>query len=105
PSGTAQPANGGYTVREKPSTQTEIKWNSGVETETMEWVRPVPSITDENENIDELENTPAYIRKKIKMDNRLSGIENEVSKYTLSSDKENTVRLRDNNSYLYDVVD
>ncbi|MDR1156009.1 MAG: cell division protein FtsZ [Bacteroidales bacterium] len=110
PLDTTLPGNPGkYTVRDKPaSTQTEIKWNpseAAVETETAEWVRPVPSITDENANIDELENTPAYIRKKNKMDNRLSGTENEVSKYTLSSDKENTVRLRDNNSYLYDVVD
>jgi cell division protein FtsZ len=110
--GISQPAGPGkYIIRDRPaSTQTEIRWNlseTDVETvtETAERVRPVPSIADENLNIDELENTPAYIRKKIKIDNQLSGTENEVSKYTLSSDKENTVRLRDNNSYLYDVVD
>ena len=101
-----------YEVRDKPtSTQTEIRWNPS---ETAMAVadepvgcttRIIPSVVDENINIDELENIPAYIRKKIKIDNQLSGTENEVSKYTLASDKENTVRLRDNNSYLYDRVD
>ncbi len=96
-----------YEVREKrTSTQNKIEWSlPEAATETLERPRPVPSIIDENANIDELENTPAYIRKKIKLDNQTSGTETEVSKYTLSSDKDNMVRLRDNNSYLYDVVD
>ena len=102
-----------YRVVERPTAvQTKIQWEEGdvdVEIETMEPpkpTRPIPSILDENANIDELENTPAYIRKQIKLDNQRAGVEKEVSKYTLSSDKKtNTVRLRDNNSYLYDVVD
>jgi cell division protein FtsZ len=97
-----------YEVREKQvSTQQKIEWESSADamTETAERTRAIPSIVDENANIDELENTPAYLRKKIKIDSQACGTENEVSKYTLSSDKDNTVRLRDNNSYLYDVVD
>ena len=100
-----------YFVRDRQvSVQTEIKWDfaeteTALATEFAEHARPVPSILDENADIDELENIPAYIRKKIKIENQLSGTEKEVSKYTLSSDKENTVRLRDNNSYLYDRVD
>ncbi len=107
PGDSTTPKHGKYEVREKQaSTQTEIKWNT-VEpvTETMERPRSIPSIVDENANIEELENVPAYIRKKVKIDSPISGTESEVSKYTLSSDKDNTVRLRDNNSYLYDVVD
>jgi cell division protein FtsZ len=109
-SGAPQSVNSGkYIVRDKPTTtQAEIKWSlsdSDIEVETMERTRPIPTISDENMNVDELENTPAYIRKKTKMENLLSGRENEVSKYTLSSDKENTVRLRDNNSFLYNRVD
>ena len=112
--GAEQPVHQGeYIVREKQvATQTEIAWPQSVialETETLtepvERVRPAPFIFDENANIDELENTPAYIRKKIRIDNQLLGTEKEMSKYTLSSDKDNTVLLRDNNSYLYDVVD
>ena len=113
PSGNSQPSGAvKYEIREKQvSTQTETKWDTyaSVETETMERerpVRPVPYIFAEGANIDEIESIPAYKRKKVKIDNQLSGSENEVSKYTLSSDREtNTVRLRDNNSYLYDVVD
>ena len=104
--------HGTYIVREKqPSTQTEIKWNlaepdTDVATEPVELERIIPSVVGENINVDELENTPAIVRKKIKLENQLSGTEKEVSKYTLSTDKkENTVRLRDNNSYLNDVAD
>jgi hypothetical protein len=49
---------------------------------------------------------PAYIRKKVQLNSRPSESTHEVSKYTLSSDQEtNTVRIRDNNPYLHDVVD
>ncbi len=97
-----------FEIREKPtSTQSKIEWSISTETtiEPLERPHSVPSIIDENLNIEELENTPAYIRKKIKIDNQTPGAEKEVSKYTLGSDENNTIRLRDNNSYLYDVVD
>ena len=101
-----------YVVREKkPTTQIEINWNpaqtdTDVDTEQIEQTRIVPFLVDENADIDELENVPACTRKKKKLENQLSGTEKIVSKYTLSTDKkENTVRLRDNNSYLHDVVD
>jgi len=89
--------------------QTKIKWNTpaaSVETETLERPsRPIPVILADNANIEELENTPAYVRKKKRIENQTPGVEKEMSKYTLVSDKVNTVRLRDNNSYLYDVAD
>jgi len=100
-----------YEVRDKPaSTQTEFRWNlsditTAVASEPECTTRVIPLVVDENANIDELENIPAYIRKKKNIDHQLSGTEKEVSKYTLASDKENTVRLRENNSYLFDVVD
>ena len=100
-----------FEVRDKPaSNQTEFRWNpsdiaTDVAGEPECTTRIIPLVVDENANIDELENTPAYIRKKKNLDNQLPGTEKEVSKYTLNSDKENTIRLRDNNSYLYDVVD
>jgi len=99
-----------YEVRERSyPVQTEIKWNTptaSVETETLERpTRQIPVILEDNANIDELENTPAYVRKKKKIENQTFGIEKEMSKYTLVSDKENIIRLRDNNSYLYDKAD
>jgi len=102
-----------YYIREKPiATQPKIKWDIAepvteiVTEELYERTSPVQSILDENADIDELENTSAYIRKKkVIINTQLSGTEREMSKYTLSSDKANTVRLRDNNSYLYNRVD
>ena len=113
-SGNAQPAwSTKFEIREKKTAiQTEIKWDmaevcvADVAPEPVESKRAVPFVVDENVSIDEMENTPAIHRKKkIILDNQLSGTVREVSKYTLSSDRENTVRLRDNNSYLHDVVD
>ncbi len=60
-----------------------------------------------NDKIEELENQPAYIRKKIKLEdegNRPSA-SNPVSRYSLSDDEDNIPRLREDNSYLHDNVD
>ena len=101
-----------YFVRERTATyQPKLQYeyeesDVDVAVDTLERPRGIPLVVDENINIDELENIPALVRKKIQLENQLSGIEKEVSKYTLSTDKkDNTVRLRDNNSYLHDVAD
>ncbi|HSH50907.1 MAG TPA: cell division protein FtsZ [Bacteroidales bacterium] len=58
------------------------------------------------DNIDEIENEPAYKRKKIKIDQPVHSKESDVSRYSLEDDEdENTTRLRPNNSYLHDNVD
>jgi cell division protein FtsZ len=60
-----------------------------------------------NDRIDELENQPAYLRKKVKLEEEgsRSSAENQVSRYSLSEDENNVPRLRDDNSYLHDNVD
>jgi cell division protein FtsZ len=60
-----------------------------------------------NDKIEELENQPAYLRKKVKLEdegNRPSA-DNPVSRYTLSDDENSVPRLREDNSYLHDNVD
>jgi len=58
------------------------------------------------DNIDEIENEPAYKRKKIKIDQPAPTKESNISRYSLEDDEdENTTRLRPNNSYLHDNVD
>ncbi|MGC9471392.1 MAG: cell division protein FtsZ [Bacteroidales bacterium] len=57
------------------------------------------------ENIDELENEPAYIRKKIQLEKRESSESAKVSRYSLSEDEKEEIRLNPNNSYLHDNVD
>ena len=56
------------------------------------------------ENIDEFEDVPAFIRKKIKIDSDKRKDKSEVSKFTLSDD-EDEPSLRDDNAYLNDNVD
>ena len=59
-----------------------------------------------NDKIEQLENQPAYIRKQIQLDDDSKpSEENNVSRFTLSDDEDNTPRLRDDNSYLHDNVD
>ena len=56
------------------------------------------------ENVDEFEDVPAFIRKKIKIDSHKKKDKSDVSKYTLS-DENDEPTLRDDNAYLNDNVD
>jgi cell division protein FtsZ len=58
------------------------------------------------QNLDELENTPAYLRKNIELNASLPSQEKNVSRFTLSHDVENDRPIiRRNNSFLDDNVD
>ena len=64
------------------------------------------SQSEEKDNIDELENEPAYIRKKVQLEERKYSSESKISKYTLSDDDDDEgPKLREDNSYLHDNVD
>jgi cell division protein FtsZ len=55
--------------------------------------------------IDEMENVPAYVRKKLKLDPEKHSENEEVSRYRLTEDEEEKPKLRQDNSYLHDNVD
>jgi cell division protein FtsZ len=55
--------------------------------------------------IDEMENVPAYIRKKRSIDSGKTSENEEVSRYRLSDEEDDTPKLRQDNSYLHDNVD
>ncbi|MFC2129623.1 cell division protein FtsZ [Bacteroidota bacterium] len=58
------------------------------------------------DEIDELENVPAYVRKKVHLDNKQQSESEEVSRYRLTEEEEDdTPKLRQDNSYLHDNVD
>jgi len=59
----------------------------------------------ENDSIEELENEPAYIRKKIKLEDTVHSSETRMSKFSLSEDEEKNSKLREDNPYLHDNVD
>ena len=58
-----------------------------------------------NNNIDDLENIPAYERNNIKIDNVKKSTDTDISKYSLSVDDKNNIKLNPDNSYLHDNVD
>ena len=61
--------------------------------------------TSDYKNIDDLENVPAYIRKKMNIDTENKSSETKISRYSLFDDEEdNTTKLK-KNSYLHDNVD
>jgi cell division protein FtsZ len=55
--------------------------------------------------IDEMENVPAYVRKKLKLDPETHSENEEVSRYRLTEDEDEKPKLRQDNSYLHDNVD
>ncbi len=59
-----------------------------------------------NSNIDDIENEPAYKRMGIDIDNdKKHSSDNDSSRTTLDTDKDDNVQLRSNNSFLHDNVD
>lgn len=55
-------------------------------------------------SIDEMENQPAYVRRKFDIDKTEPSKEKKISKYSLKDD-EKSVKLSDNNRYLHENVD
>jgi cell division protein FtsZ len=60
---------------------------------------------EKKNQIDELENEPAYVRKKIKLEDVKYSSQNNLSKFSLTEDEEKNPTLREDNSYLHDNVD
>lgn len=66
---------------------------------------------DTEEKLKNLENVPAYMRAGIKIDSQINNEnyqpedESQLSRTTMSTDKDGNVILRQNNSYLFDNVD
>jgi cell division protein FtsZ len=61
-----------------------------------------------DDEIEELENVPAYVRKKVPIENKKHSEDQEVSRYRLTdenNDQEGGPKLRPDNSYLHDNVD
>ena len=53
----------------------------------------------------EMENEPAYLRKKVDMNPTPASEESEVSRYSLFKSDNNSIEMRENNSFLHDNVD
>ncbi len=71
--------------------------------ETHEKMRERGSLSKINDEIEELENIPAYVRKKIPIEQKKHSEDQEVSRYRLTD--EEGPKLKSDNSYLHDNVD
>ncbi len=80
------------TLRKLKHMQNMMK-NEGFSTQSM------------NENIEDFEEVPAYVRKKIALHSANKAAGSKVSKFTLSLDEDNQPVIRENNAYLNDNVD
>jgi len=58
-----------------------------------------------NGNLQELENVPAYKRKEIALQQPPASDESQVSRFSLLTDEEGKIEIRNNNSFLHDNVD
>ena len=53
----------------------------------------------------ELEQEPAFVRRKVALDNTPHSSESQVSKYTLTETEDKKIEIKPNNSFLHDNVD
>jgi cell division protein FtsZ len=63
------------------------------------------SVQQTDRDIEELENTPAFKRKQIQIDQQKPSDESKVSKYSLTDDENSQVKLSKENPYLHGAVD
>lgn len=56
-------------------------------------------------NLEELENVPAYVRKKRKLEKVTHSSETEISRFTLTAEEGKRPEIRPNNRFLHDNVD
>jgi cell division protein FtsZ len=80
------------TLRKLKHMQNVIR-NEGLSTQSM------------SDNIEDFEEVPAYVRKKITIHNASKAAGSKVSKFTLTLDEDNQPVIRENNAYLNDNVD
>ncbi|MDP4197584.1 MAG: cell division protein FtsZ [Bacteroidota bacterium] len=60
---------------------------------------------EKDENIESMENQPAYIRRNIKIESFKKPETSSISRFTLSEDEQKNIHLREDNAYLHDNVD
>ncbi len=87
-----QPDRNEGTLRKLKHMQNVMK-NEGLSTQSM------------SDNIDDFEEVPAYVRKKIAIHSAGKAAGSKVSKFTLTLDDENQPLISENNAYLNDNVD
>lgn len=73
--------------------------------ERMAQLRKLNQAYNDPEGVNELHNQPAYLRRKVDMDDVKPSSEQNISRYSLFEDEEKRPEIRKNNSFLHDNVD
>jgi len=77
--------------------------------ERMSRINNLTNPLQTGKNLREYENTPAYLRRKIELDDTAHSSESQVSRFTLSEEEneegKKSTGIRPNNSFLHDNVD
>jgi cell division protein FtsZ len=71
----------------------------------MQQLRNLSNTYNSPNGVEELDQQPAYLRKKINLDETPRSSEDNVSRYSLFEDGEKRPEIRKNNSFLHDNVD
>jgi len=71
----------------------------------MAQLRVLNSTYNSPDGVNELHDTPAYQRRKVKIDDVPKSSEDNVSRYSLFEDEDKKPEIRKNNSFLHDNVD
>ncbi|MCB2208164.1 MAG: cell division protein FtsZ [Bacteroidetes bacterium] len=93
-------------VKEDESTHTIEEENEMIQKNMNERASKLKSLSQiKTEEVSQLENVPAYVRKKIDLYSPSYSSESVVSRYTLGEDSENSPVIKTDNSFLHDNVD
>ena len=87
------------TAKIAPSQDEQIRLNA----ERMQRIQEYTQKLKKADGLSELEKEPAFVRRKIQLDNSKPSIENNNSRFGVSGNGDNN--LRSNNSFLHDNVD
>ena len=87
------------TTKIAPSQDEQIRLNA----ERMQRIQEYTQKLKKADGLSELEKEPAFVRRKIQLDNSKPSIENNNSRFGVSGNGDNN--LRSNNSFLHDNVD
>jgi len=83
-----------------PAEENQIEKNSAHRSEMLRRMSMIRA-----EEVDEYEKEPAYMRKKLELDESTPSADSEVSKYTLGEDSKKNPMIKSDNSFLHDNVD
>jgi len=89
---------GSRTVKEKDSQESKSQ-------DRIQYLKDLSIKLKTQSGLSELENEPAFVRRKVKLSDATPSSDKIISRYSLSENDENQTELKSDNTYLHDNVD